>query len=276
MVPPNATHGWLSKQKAKFEAISAGLRAFDQAMLGGLRFEVRASGCLASWPDVHQWLNDKLALVAARCQVMQLPPALLHDIGTKALNSAIEAGVFSHSVVDSGNLLPAWKKQSFYRLLNLYGIVSWPHAKSALALDMADGPWGDPSKVMPQPSPAASPLPPLLCNPVLHQGITRVYIDGLKPDKVAKIGQKSWNEIEWLQVCGSIGRPDLFEQLVHVCRSTRWRKCPVGRGASKREHAQITATKLVGQGMVGALGDHLALATINLVALNLHTSVKTW
>ena len=61
--------------------------------------------------------------------------------------------------------------------------------------------------------------------------------------------------------------------LEEVASRTRWRRAAMGR-ASARTFCQLTANKLVGKGVVGPLGDHLALATINLVASGAHTDVQ--
>jgi hypothetical protein len=247
--------------------------------LSGTRLEIRTNGAIIAWPLLRPWLLDLLMKIMSKCQ---LADAEVHDMYSHvchALGSASSAGLFSHTLEEGQKTLPVWKKHSYYRLLQVMGIMSHATCRPAMLADMQGKPWGDPGMCPSDPAGAsvAQDGPALAFNPSLPDGVFKVFLPTSSTSlQVSRLGMTHWAAIDWGLAVRSVGRPDLLDLVVNVARLTKWRRCPGGRGASKRQHPNFTASKLEGQGMVGALGDHLALAALNLVAIGLHTAVKCW
>ena len=270
-LPPGATNQWLVRQKAKFEGMLGVLGLANASALGGCRVEIRTLGHLMSWPLLEEWLQGILHEVMARTQVFELaPPDVLHACRT-AFGSACTAGVFSTSSTHGNLPIAPWKKASFYRLLQVCGIVHITSMKASMTRDLQGVPWGDPQAAVPDMEAAGEVE--LMSNPHLPDTIPIVQMPSdLGPTGVAKLGMKHGHVFDWPMICQMLGCPSMADTLHQVCTHTRWRKCP--QGGAKGGSPQFTATWHGRRGMCGPLGCHLALATINLVANNLHTQVQ--
>ena len=91
---------------------------------------------------------------------------------------------------------------------------------------------------------------------------------------VMNLGKVNSRQIDWEAVARALGHVDKAEYLADVCKNTMWRKKP-GRKATRV--IEFTAT---GRGSGGkpieALGSHLILATVNLVAPKKEQQVNRW
>jgi hypothetical protein len=273
-VPPPASNSWLAKQKSKLESMLASLNSVEPIYLAGARLEIRLHGCPSDWEPLHHQLMSVMSSVLQKCQCINLAPGYLTDLATHAVADAMAGGLFSHAGDSGGVHLPLWKKRGYYRLLNVFGIMSWHSCRLAMLADASGDSWADPELAHAVPLDVGGTL---MRNPTLPLGILRVPLPiSASSWQVSRIGLLKWESIDWHLIARKLRQPGLHEVLARVAKQTRWRRCPLGRGGAKRASSQFTATKLVGKGMVGALGDHLAIATVNLVAMGLHDSVRKW
>ncbi|CAE7585062.1 unnamed protein product [Symbiodinium sp. CCMP2592] len=78
--------------------------------------------------------------------------------------------------------------------------------------------------------------------------------------------------MDWTAIAGHVGMPHMAARFAQVARKTVWRR----HVATRRLGQQLCAT-LCGSGgcCTPPLGGHLALAVVNLIALDLDSSVNT-
>ena len=185
-VPAAATNQWIGKQLATLNSVVNALTRQEPQFLGGIRVEVRTNGGFTTWPSLHDWLTSVLGHVMLRFTARLIPTQSLIQASTAALASAHAAHVAGSPAGSLASQCPAWKRKSFYRLLQCMGIMNAGAAKMAYHADVNQLPWGDPSALA-VPTPLARPL---TTNPFLSSAITRVYIPSTAlPAGIAKIGK---------------------------------------------------------------------------------------
>lgn len=276
MVPAAATNGWLVKQRPKLQSILVALQNTRQFSLGGLRIEVRTNGAIPTWPELQRWLEGIVHEAMTTCLAGEVEPGILIAAAQQALDAATASRVFSCIPAEARRQITHWRRMAYYRLIHLFGIVNAKYAKSSFKAEMEAKPWGDPAQ-----APAASgpsTIGVLHVNPPLPPGLPLILCPSPREATaavVSRIGQALGDGLPWAAVCNALHlHPRDAERFSTVARLTKWRRFPNGR--SRGVPTQFTATTLQGGGMVGPLGDHLMLATINLVALGLHDRVLHW
>ena len=272
-VPAQATNAWVMRQRPKLQSIITTLQGIRSEFLGGLRIEVRTNGAIPTWPELQGWLQGVVDEAMSTCLAGEVDPRSLIINAQAGLDNATASGVFSSTPVEAPRQLAPWRRAAYYRLLHLIGIVNPKTAKSSLSADLAGRPWGNPSL-----TDAASPgtVGVLHVNPVLPPGLPRIPCPSTREasaSAVARIGTSLGSNLPWPAICAALHlRPDDAAVFSTVVQRTKWRRFPMGR--SRAGLGQFTATALQGGRMVGPLGDHLILATINLVAMGLHDQVQ--
>lgn len=275
-VPANATNSWVSRQRPKLQSLLHAQQSTRQFFLGGLRIEIRTNGSIPTWPSLQRWLQDVVHEAMATCVAHELDPITLINNAQAALDTATAAGVFTCLAADSTRQVTPWRRQSYYRLLHLFGIVNARTAKSSLAAEREARAWGNPATA--PHDPATSSLGILHVNPALPPGLPHIPCPSTSqatPREVSRIGMTLGIDLPWPVICAALHlRPLDAETFANVARRTKWRRFPSGR--ARLALIQFTATRIHGGSMIGPLGDHLILATINLVALGLHDQVLQW
>jgi hypothetical protein len=273
VVPKNCTNKWVTSKRAKLQSIIRMLRGSPSASyLGGCRVEVRTKGVLTTWPHLEQWLGSTVRHIMSCCVAYSIPAVELLQAASIALDAASDAGLFSGPASATNLALAPWRRAQYYRLLQVLGLTNVYWSKTSLHADQQGAPWGAP--VLPGQAIVDQQSEQLLVNPELPDWVPRVRLHASTPkEDVAKVLNNGANRVNWLLLANFLKCPSKATVLEEVASRTRWRRAAMGR-ASARTFCQLTANKLVGKGVVGPLGDHLALATINLVASGAHTDVQ--
>eukprot|EP00435_Cladocopium_sp_Y103_P001598 s3537_g1.t1 len=188
---------------------------------------------------------------------LELEPSAILDHVEKGIQAAIDAGVFTCPGSNLQQQVPAWKKNSYQRVLHRFGLANRFAHWHCYTSDRDDLTWG----------PANRPVQPqgnmLNANIPLPEGIPIIRAQG-NADAIRSLGQRHCSSIDWVALATAAGDPTAADLLKDACYYTMWRRA-LGRYAGG--HCPFTAT---GAGNAGGvlppLGTDLATATLNLVA----------
>lgn len=135
----------------------------------------------------------------------------------------------------------------------------------------ADAPWGPVAEEQEAGSSSQPIMWTINAHLPEHLPIIRLAL-AMSAVDVKNIGSAAWAEVDWQAVATTLGQPDQATLLKDVATQTMWR-----RAMEKHVEQQVQfgcAQSNSGGEFLGPLGDHLVLATCNLVARNQRLDVN--
>jgi hypothetical protein len=279
-LPVNTTEQWMMRQRVKLMDVLETFEEEHGLWMHRTRIEIRFRGIRDVMDDQillgHSVVGDIVPHICAHT----IPLGNVIARAREGVTAADKAGLFSTRSTMLCARIPQWKRMCYYRVLHRFGYVNKLTHRAVLRAEDAGDPWGDVTDrttaasrgtgACDEDSAKAEGV-----NVPLPEQVLIVRPHGrASAEEVRRLGWcEAADAINWDEVARLHGRPGQGTFYQEVSRKIKWRRMPSGRG--RFGAPCLTATKAGGQ-TVGAMGEHLASATANVIALGLHDSVSIW
>lgn len=262
--PKQCESKWFGMQWSKLQTLVAQIGQLADMDVAGLRVEMRVNQLEASWSEQERVLASMFQEICKHLDVKELELEAIHQDSVEALGKAEGACLFQ-CPGGSAEKAAGWRHQNYGRLLFHIGLSDKFTNRFALKQALEDSPWG------PEPDATRQGQGPHECwpvNPTLPPGVAHIEIPKAASAKeVAAMCRQFDSHFNWHEIVAFLGFPEAAAKLQSACTKTKWRR-QMGKNTGG-VHQFTTALKTSRGGVAGPLGNHLLLAAVNLVAMNL-------